>query len=45
MEALVLDGWVIAETRPGYKGWPRFEVDYERIMHENRDVSWILKSD
>jgi flavin-dependent dehydrogenase len=42
MEALVLDGWVKARTVPGHRGWPRFEVDYERIMHENRDVSWLL---
>jgi len=41
MEALVLDGWVKARTAPGQKGWPRFAIDYERIMHENHDVSKI----
>jgi flavin-dependent dehydrogenase len=42
MEALVLDGWVKARAIPGYKGWPRFELDYTRIMHDNKDVSGIL---
>ncbi len=42
MEALVLDGWVKARTVEGFRGWPRFEIDYTRFMHENRDVSSIL---
>jgi hypothetical protein len=44
MEALVLDGWVVARTAPGHRGWPKFELDYTRIMHENKDVSSILDS-
>jgi len=43
MEALVMDGWVKARTVTGHRGWPRFEIDYTRFMHDNNDVSKILQ--
>lgn len=39
LEALVLDGWVVAETRPGYDGWPKFSLDPNLFMHPNRDIA------
>lgn len=39
LEVMVLDGWVVAETIPGFDPWPRFELNYERFMHPNRDIA------
>lgn len=39
MEAMVIDGWVKAESRPGTPGWPPFQIDYSRFIHDNTDVS------
>ena len=39
MEAMVLDGWVKAEKRPGEDGWPSFTIDYTRFIHPNQDVA------
>jgi flavin-dependent dehydrogenase len=39
LEAMVLDGWVIAETKRGFDPWPQFTINYERFMHINRDIA------
>lgn len=39
LEAMVLDGWVEASTKPGFDVWPKFTINYERFMHPNRDIA------
>ncbi|MBI1334872.1 MAG: hypothetical protein GC165_18555 [Armatimonadetes bacterium] len=45
LEAMVLDGWVIADTVKGFDPWPQFTINYERFMHSNRDIALKVKAD
>ncbi|MES1147385.1 MAG: NAD(P)/FAD-dependent oxidoreductase [bacterium] len=45
LEAMTLDGWVVAEKRDGEPGWPEFEIDYNRFIHPNRDVAKLAVQD
>ncbi len=39
LEGLVLDGWISTRIEDGFEGWPKFEIDYSRFMHANRDIA------
>ncbi len=45
LEAMILDGWVKCRTVEGFTGWPRFTLDTDQFVHDNRDASRVPSSD
>ncbi|MBS1708707.1 MAG: tryptophan 7-halogenase [Armatimonadetes bacterium] len=42
LEAMIADGWIVAKVVPGHDGWPKFDIDESRFMHENKDVAKLV---